>query len=98
MTEQPAPREKQPESLESYRERALANGWQPYVRKRPRSLIPHDKDKGTFFLFSRAVRCLLPWTMHDYPGRQRGMVEALGGRYTLLTLKEWQKGRREMSR
>jgi hypothetical protein len=73
-------------------------GLRSYIRKRPRSLIPYDMNRGPVLLFVRAWRWLLPWTQHDYPGRQKGIVEALGGQYTLNTLREWQKGKKPMSR
>lgn len=78
-------------------ERPDKYGLRSYTRKRPRSLIPYTMVAGTKPLFVRALAWLLPWSIHDYPGKQRGMVEALGRLYTLETLKMWCKGRKPMS-
>lgn len=96
MTEQPASREKHPESLESYRERALANGWQSYVRKRPRSLVPYRKGFGAKPLLVRGVQWILPWSISDYPGKLRGSVEVFNGKWALETILSWQKGYRQL--
>jgi len=86
------------EASEIAQEKPVWRGYERYKRKRPRSLVPYDNGVGKLYLFTRAMRWLLPWTMADYPGRQRGIVEALGGRYTLETCRAWLRGNVPMSR
>jgi hypothetical protein len=42
------------------------------------------------------VRWFLPWTVRNYPGVRRGMVELLGRRVTYSAVKGWRVGRRPM--
>jgi hypothetical protein len=46
---------------------------------------------------NRAVCWLLPWDLEHYPGRERGLVEALGHRWTLQTLRFYRKCTRPLS-
>lgn len=92
MEDQTPPRAKQPESLESYREKAKANGWQRYERKHPRSLAPSLKTVGAGRLSKRSLGWVLPWSISDYPGKERGAVELLGGRAALESIRQWNRG------
>jgi hypothetical protein len=49
-------------------------------------------------LCERAVRWILPWTVRNYPGVHRGMVELMGMHVTYSAIKGWRTGRRPMSR
>ena len=51
---------------------------------------------GRNTLGERAVRWILPWTVRNYPGVRRGMVELLGRRVTYSAIKGWRVGRRPM--
>jgi hypothetical protein len=51
---------------------------------------------GRNTLGERAVRWFLPWTVRNYPGVRRGMVELLGRRVTYSAIKGWRTGRRPM--
>jgi hypothetical protein len=42
-------------------------------------------------LFARSVDWLLPWTLSHYPGKARGIVDALGGRWSRSTLETYLK-------
>ena len=80
------------QTTEKPNEIAANRGWIRYERKTRRSLIPFRKSLGKP-LTARACHWLLPWTISDYPGFQRGSVEVLGGKAALETLRAWWKGR-----
>src|SRR5271155_4370404 len=67
-------------------------GPRSYARKIPRSLIPRFIPHGNRPLSHRALRWLLPWTIADYPGFERGSLATLSGLYALETLRAWWKG------
>lgn len=67
-------------------------------RKFPRSYIPRIPVPGDVGLFRRSVRWLLPWTMRDYPGIERGTLEALGNRWTRWSVREYMRDRAPVSR
>jgi len=69
-------------------------GWQPYIRKHPRSLVGWRKLLPTRPLFVRAFYWMLPWDIGGYPGKQRGAVELFGGRWSLRAIRSWRDGER----
>lgn len=62
------------------------------ARKFPRSFVPRRLMQGEPSLFHRAASWLLPWARwQDYPGRGRGLAEALGGLLTLSSVRTYMK-------
>ena len=83
---------KPPKEPEKPLETANARGWQRYIRKRPRSLIPPIKTIGGNRLSKRSIGWVLPWSIADYPGKQVGAIELLGGKVCLETIRQWNRG------
>jgi hypothetical protein len=59
-------------------------------RKFPRSYVP-PAGAARLTLFARAIDWLLPWSLAHYPGKARGIVDALGGRWSRSTLLTYMK-------
>ena len=53
---------------------------------------------GRDTLCDRAARWILPWTVRNYPGVHRGLVESMGMHVTYSAIKGWRTGRRPLSR
>jgi hypothetical protein len=71
--------------------------WRHFVPRRfPRSYVPRRLSDRTDVV-NQAACWLLPWDLEHYPGRERGLVEALDGRWTLETLRIYRKGARALS-
>jgi hypothetical protein len=70
------------------------HGSQGYTRKTQRSLTPPRRAIGAKPLFVRGVHWILPWSIADYPGIQRGTLQLFGGRVALETVRSWRKGYR----
>ena len=51
---------------------------------------------GRDTLCERAVRWILSWTVRNYPGVHRGMVQLLGMHVTYSAIKGWRMGRRPL--
>ena len=86
-----APHQASKES-ENRTETRANNGWQRYIRKRPRSLIPPIKTVGGNRISKRSIGWVLPWSIADYPGKQVGAIELLGGKVCLETIRQWNRG------
>lgn len=84
----------EPSQANQTSERPDKYGLRSYIRRKPRSLIPHVIPKGTRPLFVRGLSWVLPWTIADYPGIQKGTVDLLGGKVGLETVRSWRKGYR----
>lgn len=72
--------------------------WRPkHVRKYARTVVPTPKVSVRLrsLLVRKAIDWILPWGFRDYPGKQRGMSELLGGR-PVETVKVWLKGHRRL--
>jgi hypothetical protein len=65
-------------------------------RRFPRSYVPRSEGVS-LTLVNRGIRWLLPWRMEDYPGIHKGAVSALGGRWSVATLRLYIKGSRPLS-
>ena len=71
--------------------------WKHHVRSLPRSLTPPKGLAPAYAgLFSRCVAWVLPWSMSDYPGIQRGAAELLGGAAGRWAIRSWRRGARPM--
>ena len=67
-----------------------------HIKRHVRTLAPPPLT-GRNTLVERAVRRILPWTVRNYPGVRRGMVQLLGNHVTYSAIKGWRTGRRHMS-
>ena len=71
------------------------NGLHKYLRRGSRAFAPAPLT-GRDTLCERAVRWILPWTVRNYPGVHRGMVQLLGMHVTYSAIKGWRMGRRPL--
>jgi hypothetical protein len=72
-----------------------SRGQPNHVKPSARTFAPPPLT-GRDTLGERAVRWILPWTVRNYPGVRRGMVEVLGRHVTYSAVKGWRVGRRPM--
>jgi hypothetical protein len=73
-----------------------ANVRHNHLKRHVRTFAPPPLT-GRNTLVERAVRWILPWTVRNYPGVRRGMVQLFGSRVTYSAVKGWRTGRRHMS-
>jgi hypothetical protein len=71
-------------------------GFVRYVRRIPRSLQPRAKPVPRGGVIGRAMNVLLPWDMHDYPGKGRGWREIFKGEVADRTVRNWASGSNPM--
>jgi len=70
-------------------------GQENYLKPSRRTLAPPPlTERDT--LVEHAVRWILRWTVRNYPGVRRGIVELFGGRASYSAIKGWRTGRRRM--
>ena len=67
-----------------------------HIKRHVRTFAPPPLT-GRNTLVERAVRWILPWTVRNYPGVRRGMVQLLGNHVTYSAIIGWRTGRRHMS-
>ncbi len=58
----------------------------------PQTLIRCEENT----LCNRAVSWVLPWTIHQYPGFQRGLMQLFNHRWSWQAIRGWRSGRRSM--
>jgi hypothetical protein len=68
-----------------------------HLRRSSRTFAPPPLT-GRNTLCERAARWILPWTVRNYPGVRRGLVELMGMHVTYSAIKGWRTGRRPLSR
>jgi hypothetical protein len=51
---------------------------------------------GRYTLSERALTWFLPWTVRNYPGLRRGLVQLFGLHVSYSGIKGWRSGRRSM--
>jgi hypothetical protein len=71
------------------------NGRESYQRRYRRSLVPRANICNTN-LTSEALEWFLPWHIHDYPGKIRGLSDLLGVRISSDRRQAWRNGRNGM--
>jgi hypothetical protein len=71
------------------------NGERNHLKPSARTFAPPPLTERQT-LGERVVRWFLPWTVRNYPGVRRGMVELLRGRVTYSAIKGWRTARRPM--
>ncbi len=81
--------------MELHTRETQARAWPKYTRQRERSLAATAKlvsdDIG-----HRASIWVLPWSIDNYPGIRRGILELLGNAWTWSAARHWRSGRRRM--
>ena len=66
-----------------------------YAQFHRRALAPPNLT-GRYTLSERALTWLLPWTVRNYPGLRRGLVQLFGLHVSYSAIKGWRTGRRNM--
>ncbi len=69
--------------------------WPNYTRQRERSLTATTKPASNN-LCDHAWRWILPWSIDNYPGLRRGILEVLGNAWTWSAVRHWRSARRRM--
>jgi hypothetical protein len=72
-------------------------GLRNHLRRGPRTFAPPPLT-GRETVCERAARWILPWTVRNYPGVRRGLVELMGMHVTYSAIKGWRTGRRPLPR
>jgi hypothetical protein len=67
-----------------------------HLRHGARAFAPPSLGRDT--LCERAARWILPWTVRNYPGLRRGLVELMGTHVTYSAIKGYRTGRRPLPR
>jgi hypothetical protein len=68
-----------------------------HLRRSSRTFAPPPLT-GRNTLCERAASWILPWTVRNYPGVRRGLVELMGMHVTYSAIKGWRTGRRPLPR
>lgn len=72
---------------------AAGRAWQLHVRTTRRSIAARSTPRN-YSLAGIAGVWLVPWTKADFPGVYKGLVEILGWRVSIGTMRSWLDGRR----